>query len=333
MDHDVIKKKMEKLYGILRQIAEKVGEPAGAADLNVDENVSKFLASGYTEDDLDTVTDWVKIILPFVQAGVKMQSMKDLPADQMEALDKIPVKETVGPMFARALSQLGSNPEKLDAMLDSSLAVFKMIAPRKRRIAGILKLLSRPAATGTTRFDRDIASKFLEYLDLAETNDPARTKDLMKSVKERRAALISARSWWDSSNYQRLGLDKENLSWKQFIEAIFKKDDLLFGLPEPEITMCVIRLAKDFASAIEEHLKLVLAVVVNLKRIGTGEMPVPFDGELGSYVHELDLARTKKEMDLLDIRNINTHNIVKIVSIDKDKKDMQLEFSIKRYDK
>ncbi|MEX2719351.1 MAG: hypothetical protein Q6370_023880, partial [Candidatus Sigynarchaeota archaeon] len=27
------------------------------------------------------------------------------------------------------------------------------------------------------------------------------------------------------------------------------------------------------------------------------------------------------------------HNIVKIVSIDKDKKDMQLEFSIKRYDK
>ncbi len=69
--------------------------------------------------------------------------------------------------------------------------------------------------------------------------------------------VLGARTWWDSSQYRRLGMEQKD-PWKQVFEPFFKKDDILFDLLEDEIRTIVVRLCKDCASAIEEHLKLIL---------------------------------------------------------------------------
>ncbi len=323
-----MKEKATRFFDLIKKFG-SIENPALQTPGSVpDKTMDTFFADGFDEDDLDNLNDSFELILGFASFIPPGASPKDIPLDILASMDKISFKESIGP----ALQHFAEDPQFVKMIFALGTLLSRWIDPPRRKLTSIMKLTIHPKNKSSTKFNRALVSRFLKALEIAENKDFKRTNLLIETIDRKKVEMLGAHTWWDSSQYRRLGMEQKNPSLKQVFEAIFKKDEILFDLPEEEIRTIVIRLCKDYASAIEEHLKLILATVVNLNRIGLGEELVPFDYELGFYTSELHIARTWNELDLLDFRNVNTHRIPGVTQINKTTKELTILFTLSGHD-
>lgn len=283
---------------------------------------------GFTPEAIESIIQYVGVLTPVFSIVKELPPPSNgMTREELAPLASVPFESTFPKVLESTLANLDAG--MLEKAVSFWLSMLKMANPSLEDAKKRLHLLTTKSDEEHDVFIAQLTRKFLEAIDAALASHPVRVERLFQRVNEIKAGFLPFRDHLQKSEYQKLGLSVRNPSWKDVIEAIECKQDLLFDGEGMDITNTMKRLASDLANLIEEHMKLILFTTYGLERIASGNKASrTASDELGSYARVLGIDRRDK-IDFIDYRNAIHHRTFQ-VEVDKAHKAIKFSLHIER---